>query len=81
MTDTYRQCVLCKEVIGGQARMIGWLPEHLAIPGLTLGRDDADAGIFKSGWRVDMVCGSVPTIGLPDAQASENANPRFSWKN
>jgi len=55
MDERYKQCVLSKPVLGGVARMIGWLPERLAVAGTVVDPRTAEASSQLPGWQVDMV--------------------------
>ena len=49
----YRQCTLSRPVEGGQAFMVSWIREAVAIPGNVLHKlEDAETGRIEHGWRV-----------------------------
>ena len=52
-TTMYRQCLLSKPVDGGQAFMVSWIRQAVAVPGAVLrGLEDPDTGRIEEGWRV-----------------------------
>ena len=49
----YKQCLLSKPVDGGQAFMISWIRQAVAIPGNRLrGLEDPETGRIENGWSV-----------------------------
>ena len=49
----YKQCLLSKPVDGGQAFMVSWIRQAVAIPGAALRKlEDPDTGRIEDGWHV-----------------------------
>lgn len=49
----YKQCLLSKPVEGGEAFMVSWIREAVAIPGAALRKlEDPESGRLEEGWHV-----------------------------
>ena len=49
----YKQCLLSKPVEGGQAFMVSWIRQAVAVPGNRLRKlEDPETGRIEHGWTV-----------------------------
>ena len=50
--EMFKQCELTRPQDGGLARMVSWIPEPIATPGLRVRLKDVETGEWTDGWTV-----------------------------
>ncbi|HWE93811.1 MAG TPA: hypothetical protein VG269_07580 [Tepidisphaeraceae bacterium] len=76
MSEMFKQCELTKPVDGGLARMISWIPAHIAVLNAIVALKDSESGERTAGWRVANVTEPAVPAKLLERQSRDYLRTR-----